>query len=66
MFGGVAMVWLSEQITRHGIGNGIAMILFIAILDALRRHASAIELTRQGAVSAFGLFNGRRRWRWWL
>jgi len=60
MVGGVFfMVWLSEQITRHGIGNGIALVLSITILVALPADiASAIELLRQGAVSGnLVLFN---------
>jgi len=60
MVGGVFfMVWLSEQITRHGIGNGIALVLSITILVALPTDiASAIELLRQGAVSGnLVLFN---------
>jgi preprotein translocase subunit SecY len=60
MAGGVFfMVWLSEQITRHGIGNGIALILSVNILVSLPAEvASAIELLRQGAVSGnLVLFN---------
>jgi preprotein translocase subunit SecY len=60
MVGGVFfMVWLSEQITRHGIGNGIALVLSTTILVALPADiASAIELLRQGAVSGnLVLFN---------
>ena len=60
MVGGVFfMVWLSEQITRHGIGNGIALILSVNILLALPAEvATAIELLRQGTVSGnLVLFN---------
>jgi preprotein translocase subunit SecY len=46
------MIWLSEQITRHGIGNGIALILSINIVIAFPAEvASAAELLRQGVVS---------------
>jgi preprotein translocase subunit SecY len=60
MVGGVFfMVWLSEQITRRGIGNGIALVLSVTILTALTEDvAGAIELLRQGAVSGnLVLFN---------
>jgi preprotein translocase subunit SecY len=54
MAGGVFfLVWLSEQITRHGIGNGLALILFVGIVVSLPAEvATAFELLRQGAVSA--------------
>jgi preprotein translocase subunit SecY len=60
MVGGVFfMVWLTEQITRHGIGNGIALVLSINILLSLPAEvATAIELLRQGQVSGnLVLFN---------
>src|ERR1700761_7232548 len=60
MVGGVFfMVWLSEQSTRHGIGNGIALVLTVNILISLPAEvATAIELLRQGQVSGnLVLFN---------
>jgi preprotein translocase subunit SecY len=60
MVGGVFfMIWLSEQITRHGIGNGIALVLSVNILVSLPAEiATAFELLRQGAVSGnLVLFN---------
>jgi preprotein translocase subunit SecY len=60
LVGGVFfMVWLSEQITRHGIGNGIALVLSVNILLSLPAEvATAIELLRQGEVSGnLVLFN---------
>jgi len=54
MLGGVFfLVWLSEQITRHGIGNGLALILFVGIIVSLPADIAAnVELLRQGAISA--------------
>jgi preprotein translocase subunit SecY len=54
MAGGVFfLVWLSEQITRHGIGNGLAAILFVGIVVSVPAEvATALELLRQGAISA--------------
>jgi preprotein translocase subunit SecY len=53
MVGGVfVLVWLSEQITRHGIGNGLALILSVGMLVSIPRDVAGImELVRRGAVS---------------
>jgi preprotein translocase subunit SecY len=53
MVGGVFfLVWLSDQITRHGIGNGLALILFVGIIVSLPGDiAATFELQRQGAIS---------------
>lgn len=46
------LVWLSEQITRHGIGNGLALLLFAGIVASLPDQAAGIlALLRQGAMS---------------
>jgi preprotein translocase subunit SecY len=60
MVGGVFfMVWLSEQITRHGIGNGIALILSVNVFVSLPSEvAGVLELERHGQVSGnLVLFN---------
>src|SRR5690349_87447 len=53
LVGGVFFqVWLSEQITRHGIGNGLALILCVGFLASLPGDvAAALQLLRQGALS---------------
>ncbi|MBR1233759.1 preprotein translocase subunit SecY [Bradyrhizobium sp. AUGA SZCCT0182] len=53
MVGGVFfLVWLSEQITRYGIGNGLALILFVGIIVSLPADISAaFQLLGQGAIS---------------
>ena len=33
--GSTAVMWLGEQITEHGIGNGISMILFVGIISRI-------------------------------
>ncbi|EJN12748.1 preprotein translocase subunit SecY [Bradyrhizobium sp. YR681] len=52
--GGVfVLIWLSEQITRHGIGNGLALILGVGFLVSLPRDVAGImELMQQGAISS--------------
>lgn len=54
MVGGVFfLVWLSELITRYGIGNGLALILCVGILVSLPGDlAATLELLRQGVFSA--------------
>jgi preprotein translocase subunit SecY len=54
MTGGVFfLIWLSEQITRHGIGNGLALILSAAIIPGLPGELAAIlDMVRRGAVSS--------------
>ncbi|GGI28420.1 preprotein translocase subunit SecY [Bradyrhizobium guangdongense] len=54
MVGGVfALIFLSEQITRHGIGNGLALVLSVGFLVALPSDVSNVrELVRSGSVSS--------------
>ncbi len=33
--GTIFLMWMGEQLTEHGIGNGISMIIFFGIVDAL-------------------------------
>jgi preprotein translocase subunit SecY len=53
MVGGVfVLVWLSEQMTRYGIGNGLALILSVGMLVTLPRDVAGIaDVVRSGAVS---------------
>ena len=47
--GSSVVMWLGEQITEHGIGNGISMILFANIISSL--PATAGKLINMGWVS---------------
>ena len=40
--GSTAVMWLGEQITEHGIGNGISMILFANIVSRLPSMAGSV------------------------
>ena len=64
MVGGVFfLVWLSELITRHGIGNGIAVILSVAIITSLPpEFVVSLELVRQGAISPNDLWRDTILW----
>src|SRR5207302_7936834 len=50
--GTVFLMWLGEQITARGIGNGISLIIMSGIVAQLPAAlAQAFELGRQGALS---------------
>lgn len=50
--GTVFLMWLGEQITSRGIGNGISLIIFTGIVAELPSAiASTFELGRTGALS---------------
>lgn len=50
--GTLFLMWLGEQITARGIGNGISLIIFAGIVAELPRAlASTLELGRTGALS---------------
>ena len=50
--GSVFLMWLGEQITARGIGNGISLIIFVGIIATLPGAvASMLELGRTGALS---------------
>jgi len=50
--GTMFLMWLGEQITARGIGNGISLIIFAGIVAELPAAiAGTLELSRQGAIS---------------
>lgn len=50
--GTMFLMWLGEQITERGVGNGISMIIFAGIVAGLPRAvANTLELVRTGAFS---------------
>ena len=56
--GTVFLMWLGEQITARGVGNGISLIIFAGIVAQLPHAvAGTLELGRQGALST-GLIIG--------
>jgi preprotein translocase subunit SecY len=51
--GTMFLMWLGEQITQRGIGNGSSLIIFAGIVAELPSAlAGTLELGRQGAISA--------------
>ena len=54
--GTVFLMWLGEQITARGIGNGISLIIFAGIVAGLPSAiVSVLELSRQGTFSGIVL-----------
>jgi len=56
--GTMFLMWLGEQITERGLGNGISMIIFAGIVAGLpSAFGSVIELVRNGEIyPLFALF----------
>ena len=52
--GSIFLMWLGEQVTQRGIGNGISLIIFAGIVAELPGAlVSTLELGRAGALSTF-------------
>ncbi len=50
--GTVFLMWLGEQITARGVGNGISLIIFAGIVAGMPTAlVGMLELSRQGALS---------------
>ncbi|MFV9890830.1 MAG: preprotein translocase subunit SecY [Rickettsia conorii subsp. raoultii] len=50
--GTMLLMWLGEQITQHGIGNGTSLIIFIGIISGVPSAIiSMFELSRKGVLS---------------
>jgi preprotein translocase subunit SecY len=58
--GTLFLMWLGEQVTARGVGNGVSLIIFAGIVARLPGAlANTLELGRTGALSTFviiGLF----------
>src|SRR5215207_6540812 len=52
--GTMFIMWLGEQITERGIGNGMSLIIFAGIVVGLpRAFLQTLELMRTGQISLF-------------
>ena len=50
--GTMFLMWLGEQITSRGVGNGVSLIIFAGIVAALPRAISQVfSMTRTGSMS---------------
>ena len=68
--GSVLVMWLGEQITERGIGNGMSLLIYAGIVVGLptRRAADAARSSQTGEMGLFRLVllliadgGGRRR-----
>lgn len=56
MSGTMFLMWLGEQITERGIGNGISMIIFTGIVAGLPSAiGGTLELARTGSFTPIGV-----------
>lgn len=54
--GAMFLMWLGEQITERGIGNGISMLIFAGIVAGIPSAIGmSLEATRQGEMSMLAL-----------
>lgn len=54
--GAMFMMWLGEQITERGVGNGISMLIFAGIVAGLPAAVGqSFESARQGDINIFAL-----------
>ncbi|PRB79427.1 preprotein translocase subunit SecY [Pseudomonas sp. MYb185] len=54
--GAMFMMWLGEQITERGVGNGISMLIFAGIVAGLPSAiGQSFEAARQGDINIFAL-----------
>jgi preprotein translocase subunit SecY len=54
--GTMFLMWLGEQITQRGVGNGISLIIFAGIVAGLPQALVGLfEMARTGAISTFVL-----------
>ncbi|MBK8542297.1 MAG: preprotein translocase subunit SecY [Caulobacteraceae bacterium] len=54
--GTMFLMWLGEQITARGVGNGVSLIIFAGIVaDLPRVIMQSLSLAQQGDVNPFGL-----------
>ena len=54
--GGVFIMWLGEQITENGIGNGMSLLIFFSILQGFPGAVlGTLEQYQAGAISLFKL-----------
>lgn len=58
--GAMFVMWLSDQITMKGIGNGVSMIIFAGIVKSIPSSYSAVynTFTEAGTLAGSEYFNG--------
>ncbi len=55
--GTMFLMWLGEQVTARGVGNGVSLIIFAGIIAAMPSMViTSLQLMRTGDVNAFAVF----------
>ena len=55
--GTLLLMWLGEQITSRGVGNGVSLIIFAGIVAVLPQGVwQMFTMTRTGSLSPFAMF----------
>jgi preprotein translocase subunit SecY len=55
--GTILLMWMGEQITSRGVGNGISLIIFVGIVARFPTQISQLfEAGRTGSISPFVIF----------
>jgi len=55
--GTMFLMWLGEQVTARGVGNGVSLIIFAGIVAALPSTiGQLLVLTQEGQIPAFTMF----------
>ncbi|MFB6356239.1 MAG: preprotein translocase subunit SecY, partial [bacterium] len=49
--GAVFVMWLGEQISEYGIGNGISLLIYVAIISGINKFV--MNVIRRGVVGGF-------------
>jgi len=54
--GTMFLMWLGEQVTARGVGNGVSLIIFAGIIAAMPSMViSSLQLMRTGDINAFAV-----------
>jgi preprotein translocase subunit SecY len=54
--GTMFLMWLGEQVTARGVGNGVSLIIFAGIIAAMPSMViTSLELMRTGDINAFAV-----------
>tara|TARA_R110000868_G_scaffold177690_1_gene416676 strand:+ start:3484 stop:4818 length:1335 start_codon:yes stop_codon:yes gene_type:complete len=57
--GTMLLLWMGEQITSRGVGNGVSLIIFAGIVAAIPGMlGNALSLSASGAMSGVAFFGG--------
>ena len=62
--GAIFVMWLGEQITERGIGNGMSLLITVSILERIWPAVSRDQYVKDGIVQPIPA-SSSSRWCWW-